>query len=185
MLSFSPLTRQLLADDFAIAVWLLDFIVDDQDPEFYSSFPERIELAGGDLVYLPIKFVRIIPPATKNLTDGIQPYAEVSVQDANRKLYGDREERQGGGATTFHRVLSASLNLVMINGEDTSEFINVASGLIRNKTWANGIYTFRILNFLDLSKSNPIELSATYQNRIDPSDTAFDGQRLSFADWRP
>ena len=167
MIELSPLTRQLMADDFASITWLLEV-----DGLYHTSHGGNLTVDGRS--YLPTKFVRVVPPINRNMVDGSQPRSELEVHDPFRSIYSIIDLNSNG-----------SLSIVFTRDTLVSETIVLSRGPIRNKRWRNGIIFFRILNVIDLSESNPTEFTDQYQSKIDSTDTAFKDPTLTTGGWYP
>ena len=167
MIQFTPLTRQLLHDDHSAVVWLITIDATRR----YTSWAEDLTI-GGD-TYAPNKVVRITPPATLDMTGGVQPYSTVELADEERLIY----DAPGEEYVT-------ELAFILINGVHISEKIILSRGGLRNKSWQNGVYKFNVLNLIDMSRVNARLLTDSAQKTISVTDGAFEHPGLSTAGWR-
>ena len=169
MIELSPATIQLLHDDDAVVTWEL-FIDYSNRAIVYRS--DR-HMYDHPLIHTShLNFIRIIPPSTRNLADGIQSVAYVEVEDVERALIGSVLDGQ--------RIF---LRMWLINGTMRSTAIRIATGVVSKRQWRNSIFSFDIINGVNLSAIDARKPIKKYQQRIDPDDTGYDRPELSIGKW--
>ena len=169
MIELNPATIQLLHDDDAVVIWELRFYYSNS-LQIYRSDGYVYDISQWYTSHLD--FIRIIPPSTRNLVDGVQSVAYLEVEDSNRTLIQSVSNGQ-----------RAELLMWLINGTMRSTEINIANGIINKRQWQNSIFSFEILNGMNLSIINSRKPLQRYQQKIDPDDTGYDKPELSIGKW--